>query len=353
MSKNTRILIVRLSAIGDVVHTLPLLSSLRKKYPDAFIGWAVEDRASDIIINNPLLDKVHVMPKAHWKKRGFSVQNVVEFIEYIKEIRRHKYDIAIDVQELLKSSVVAFLSGAKRRIAHGKTRECASWLINDKLPAHDNFDPNKPIIERYLEPAQHLGAPIDKVEFSLPPVEEGVKKHVDDLFRDIDNSKPVIVFSPATIWPSKHWKEDYWSILLDKLADTNNVIFCGAPSDLPLIERITSKAKTDNYSVFAGKTNIKQLTEVFYRTNILIAPDTGPTHIANATGIPDIICIFGSTAYKRSGPYGEQHCSLSANLACQPCFKRNCKREENQMECVAKITPDMVFNIINNKLSCK
>jgi len=117
-----------------------------------------------------------------------------------------------------------------------------------------------------------------------------------------------------------------------------------------LIERITSAAKTDRFIVAAGQTNIEQLIEIFNRTEIVIAPDTGPAHIANATEKPVVICIFGSTSHKRSGPYGAKHFSISANIECQPCFKRLCPRNNNNMECVHKITPDEIYSIVDKQL---
>jgi len=346
MKNPLKILVVRLSAIGDVVHTLPILHVLKTKFPNCSIGWAVEDRASDILINNPLVDKVFIFPKNKWKKRGFSLENLKEFSALIKELRQEKFDIAIDVQELFKSGLITLLSGAKRRIAHGGTREFAEIFVNEKLPAHDTFDTEKPIIKRYLEPAEYLGASVEEVKFSLPPTSEATKNKVDNLLSSIRHDREIVVFSPATIWQSKHWLEDYWAKLLDNLADRYNVVFTGVAEDLPLIEKIISAANTDDYLNLAGKTSILELIEVFNRTKYLIAPDTGPAHIANAAQKPEIIMIFGSTGAKRTPPYGKQHSVFAANLPCQPCFKRVCPRKDNPMECMQKITPEMALEMI-------
>ena len=346
MKKNLKILIVRLSAIGDVVHSLPVLHCLKKKFPDCFIAWAVEDRASDILTGNPLVDKVFVFPKSKWKKRGFSPENLREFSSLISEIRKEKFDIAIDLQELFKSGLITFLSGAKRRIAHKGTREFADIFINEKLPAHDIFDPEKLIIERYLEPAEYLGIPVDEVKFSLPPVKEETIKKVNDLLIGINSKKEMIIFSPSTIWPSKHWLEEYWAQLLDELSSRYNVVFIGTDKDKVLIKRITSLVNTDEYLNLSGKTSIVDLIEIFNRAKYVIAPDTGPAHIANATQKPEIIMIFGSTGVRRTPPYGEKHSAISAELPCQPCFKRNCPKKDNFMECMKKITPDMILEKI-------
>lgn len=346
-----KILIIRLSAIGDVIHSLPILHSLRRKFNDAQIDWVVEDRASDVLINNPLISNVIVIPKSKWRKKGVCLENVSEYINIIKQLRSQNYDIAIDLQELLKSSTLAFLSGAKRRIAHDKTREFAYIFANEKLPYHDNFDPAKKIIERYLEPAAHLGAPIDEVKFTLPPINKQDSDYIDDLLIGIDKSKPLTVITPATIWATKHWIEDYWSELIDMIDEKTNIIFCGVEKDNQLIDRIIQKTQRKNYLSLAGKTNLLQLIEIFNRTDILLSPDTGPAHIANATNKPVIIMPFGSTGFIRSGPYGEKHSSISMELPCQPCFKRKCPKEENSMECMKKLTPQIVYNIFIEKLT--
>ncbi|OGI04248.1 MAG: lipopolysaccharide heptosyltransferase II [Candidatus Melainabacteria bacterium GWF2_37_15] len=335
MKNKPKILIVRLSAIGDVVHSLPILNMLRKKFPDSFIAWAVEERSADILVNNPLLDKVYIFPKKKWNKKSWAV---------IKEIRKEKFDIAIDLQELFKSGIITFLSGAKTRIAHAKTREFADIFVNVKLPAHDTFDHEKLIIERYLEPAKYLGASVDEVKFSLPPIEDSIKSKVSSLFASLE--KEIVIFSPATIWSTKHWLENYWAELLDKLVEKYNVVFIGSANDNELIQRITSHAKTDNYLNLAGKTSLLELIEIFNRAKYVIAPDTGPAHIANATQVPSIIMIFGPTGVKRTPPYGEKHSALSTSLPCQPCFKRNCPRKDVPLECMKKITPDMILEKI-------
>jgi len=351
MNKKLKILMVRLSAIGDVVHCLPALYSLRKTFPEAYIGWVVEDKAADILVGNPLLDKVYILPKKKWKKQGLTIDTCKEFAEFINTLRKEKFDIAIDFQELFKSGLITFLSGAKRRIAHAKTREFADIFINEKLKAHDIFDPDKMIIKRYLEPTEYLGASVDEIKFCLPPVNNETKEYIDSLISDIDKNKPVIICSPATVWYTKHWIEYYWSELIDKLAPDYNVIFIGASQDKNLVDRIISMANTDIAISLVGKTNLPELIELFNRADIVIAPDTGPAHIANAGEKPAIITIFGSTGFKRSCPYGEKHIALSAQLPCQPCFSRKCPEKTLKMECMKHITPEIVFNAINKKFA--
>lgn len=344
MNKNQRILIIKLSAAGDIAQSLPIIHALRKKFPGAYIAWAVQAGNSELLSNNPDLDEVFIFPK----KRGFSLKNTIEYFSVIKKIKEKNFDIAIDLQELFKSGIITMLSGAERRIAHAGTREFAHIFINEKLPAHDNFDSAKLILERYLEPAVYLGASVDEIQFTLPPADEETKKYTDGLLKSLHPEKELVIFTPATIWESKHWIEEYWAELLDKLEPKFNIVFTGTEGDKKLIERIISKAGTANCLSLTGKTNIPQLIELISRAKFMIAPDTGPAHIANATQIPSIIMLFGSTGFKRTPPYGEKHTALSTELPCQPCFKRKCPRKENRMECMKLLTPDKVLKYIYN-----
>lgn len=351
MSKKLmKILIIRLSAIGDAVHGIPAAYSIRKSFPNACISWVVEDKASGVILNNPLLDKVYVMPKQRWKEQGFSINTLKEIFDFFYKIRKEKYDVAIDLQELFKSGLTMFLSGAKRRIAHAKTREFADIFANEKLKAHDIFDNDRKVIDRYLEPARHLGCETSKIKFELPPVSDDDKWLVGEMIANIDKSKPTIVFSVATMWESKHWINEYWANLMDELKGRVNIVFTGVEKDNILISEIISLSNNSKYINLAGKTNLMQLIEVFNNSDMVIAPDTGPLHIANATHKPIIVGLYGSMSNIRTGPVGENNYALSANLDCSPCCNKNCAKDDGYMECMKKLTPDRVIDIIEKEL---
>jgi len=351
MSSINKILIVRLSAIGDVVHSLPVLYALRKRYPNAFIGWVVEDKAADLVLGNPLIDKVYVLPKNKWKKQGLNLGTVKEFCSFLCEVRKEKFDVAIDLQELFKSAIITFLSGAKRRIAHAKTREFAHLFVNEKLHPYPLLDPDRMVISRNMDAAVYLGASADEIKFPLPPVNSSIKNKINSLTKDLNPNKPIIVFCPATIWPSKHWIDEYWSILLDNLALKANIIFTGAVTDVGLIDKIVSGANNNQHLSLVGKLGLMELVELFNRADIVIAPDTGPAHIAAATEKPFVIGIYGSTSYKRTTVYGEKHILLYSQINCYPCHKKTCpQKKNNNMECMKKITPEKILEVIEKKL---
>ena len=350
MSKKLKILIVKLSAIGDVVHAIPVAYSLRKKFPDAYLSWLVEDRASELIIDNPLIYRVFVLPKQKWKSNKFRLNDIKEFFELVSQLRQEGFDIAIDLQELFKSGLMTYLSGAKRRIAHANTREFADIFINEKLKAHDTLDPERFIIDRYLDAARYLNAPDDEIKFCLPPVNNHTKDYINTLLKGLDSNLPVVVLSPSTTWFSKHWIGEYWSQLIDMLAPKTNIVFVGSSQDEELINRITSGAQTRRYLSLAGKTSLLELAEIFRRANVVVSPDSGPAYIANATEKPAVIVISGSTSSRRTRPHGENTIALSADIQCQPCHKKYCRRKDSPMECMKKLTPDIIFAASVEKL---
>ncbi len=325
MSKCTKILIIRLSAIGDTIHTLPLAYALRKQFPDAQIDWLVEDKAAHFIKNNPLINKVHVFPRAEWKKRGISLKNFDEFNKLITDLRRQKYDIAIDTQQLFKSAIFLRLSLAKRRIALSGGREFSNLFANEIVPAsHKLFDADYHIVNRHLELAQYLGCETDEIKFVLPPEDAGIKKHVDNLLAPLRKNLPILVLAPATTWETKHWQNKYWAEIIKAFEDKVNVVITGSPADKDLVDDILLFGNFKNVLNLTGKTNLNELSAVFKRSDVVVAPDSGSAQLAWACEKPFVVSIFTSTSKNRTAPFGENTKVFSPEIACYPCHKKKC-----------------------------
>jgi ADP-heptose:LPS heptosyltransferase len=161
------ILIVKLSAIGDVIQTLPSLSALRHLYPDAHITWVVEEAAADLVKNHPYLDAVLISRRKSWSKdiqKGKILKPLFNMLSLIKELRQRRYDLVIDFHGLFKSSIIVLLSLGKRKLGYDSLQELSGLFLNEKIPE----DMNKHAVDRYLDFPRYLGAKIDNVEFILP-----------------------------------------------------------------------------------------------------------------------------------------------------------------------------------------
>ena len=339
---SVNILIVKTSAIGDVIHTLPALNALRRKYPEAKIDWLVEEVAADLVIGHKALDTVLVSRRKAWiqdLKQGKLLAAYRGVADFVKKLRGTEYDLLLDFQGLLKSGIFVGLARAKRKVGFGKGMEhaeCSYIFLNEPIPPV-NMDQHAAIRELLLLKA--IGIESEEVVFDLPVTDEQREKVGQLLAAEgIDPARPLVAINPMTTWETKHWRNERFARVADQLLDKGMaVVFSGGPQDVQGIEEIRS-AMIGKAASLAGRTSLKDLGALYERVNVLITTDTGPMHLAAAMGTP-VVALFGPTAPWRTGPFGEGHRILRADIACSPCLKRHCDRDH---ACMAQITVDQV-----------
>ena len=336
------ILIVKTSAIGDVIHTLPALNALRRKYPEARIDWLVEEAAADLLIGHQAIDTVLISRRKAWildLKQGRVLAAWRGFADFVKRLREIEYDLLIDFQGLLKSGIFVGLARAKRKVGFGKGMEHAegSYLfLNEPIPPV-NMDQHAVIRELLLLKA--IGIECEEVVFALPVTNEQREKIGQLLAAEgIVSAKPLVAINPMTTWETKHWRNERFARVADQLLEKGMaVVFSGGPQDVQGIEEIRA-AMTGKAATLAGRTTLKDLAALYERAAVLITTDTGPMHLAAAAGTP-VVALFGPTAPWRTGPFGEGHRVLRAEISCSPCLKRQCDRGH---VCMEQITVDKV-----------
>jgi len=327
-----------LSAIGDVVHTLPALNAIRQRYPDANITWLVEEAASDFVTGHKALDRVIVSKRKRWIKRIFSsacLQNIREVSSFLKELRDVEYDMVIDFQTLFKSGILVGLSRGKRKIGYGQGLEHMEYsyiFLNERIPA---VNMNRHAILRSLMLLDKLKIPSDKIAFDLP-VSDQDRISTNKLLEKhrLKVLKPLVIINPVARWQTKLWESKKFARLADSLAGQHGaaVAFTGSPNDRGKVGEIISAMQRPAANL-AGHTTLKMLAAIFESADLVISTDTGPMHIAAATNTP-VVALFGPTAPWRTGPFGPNHQVVRADLECSPCFKRQCKTTD----CMKKIS---------------
>ncbi|MDD3437595.1 MAG: glycosyltransferase family 9 protein [Candidatus Gastranaerophilales bacterium] len=349
-----KILIIRLTSLGDVIFTIPLACALKNHDPDTKIGWLVAEKGLELVKNNPCVDNCHFVPLAEWKKHPFSLKTLKEFIQVVKEIRKEQYDIAFDCQQMLKSLFLFEFCGAKRRITFKDARELSNLGGNEFITPKKPFrDFEYHIVERNLDFARHLGVNSSELQFSLPEISQKAKTGIDELTKSLDKSKPMVVLSPATTWENKHWAEENWANVIEAIHAKCNLVFTGTDKDTAILDSILAKTNENiNYLNLIGKTNVEELRELFLRAKVVISPDSGSAYLAWASQKPAVITIFTCTPPKRFGAYGndEKYFSLGSNLPCQPCFKKTCHLRGNKNVCRKSPKPNKIIKIVNNLL---
>jgi len=337
------ILIIKLSAIGDVVQTLPALESIKQVYPSAKITWIVEEAAAGILEGHPLIDRLLISRRKAWlgmlrNPRTFLL-GLRSITGFLREIRKIHYDIAIDFQGLLKSGILVGIARAERKIGFDKTRELSYLFLNERLPA---YDIEKHALERYLDVARYLGAYNPSPVCELP-IKEEISRMGQRVAQLNKEHRPLVIMNPVARWKTKLWPEKNFAELADRLVLEKNaaIIFTGSPDDRAVNERIIGMMKQKAMN-WAGETTLRELAALSTLSDLFITTDTGPMHLAAAAGAR-VLALFGPTAPWRTGPYGPSHIVVRTGISCSPCFKRKCT---NSALCMEGITVDEVMSRI-------
>lgn len=330
------ILIVKLSAIGDVVHALPVAYALKQCFPAARVTWVVERPSYDLLANNPCIDEIIVFDKPRLKK-------LAGFREYapafVKQLRAKGFDLALDLQGLFKSGAIAFLSGAPDRYVYCNTRELSDRLSRRVCGPHQRGH----VVEQYLDVVRALGCAVDKAVFPIHITEsEADAATAAAAAAGFDLCQPYVLLSPGANWPNKRWPPPLFAALADRLRGDGFVpVLTGGPGDAPLAAAIKGAATVALVDL-TGRTSLKQLAHIIKNARALVGGDTGPMHLAAALATP-VVALHGPTDTIRNGPYGAGHKALVAAQECAGCWRRACPKGR---DCLAAITVDEVYGAV-------
>jgi len=327
-----RILIIKPSSLGDIIHALPTLAALRARFPKAWIAWLVKEQWAEILDGHPCLNEV--------VRVNFEVS---KWWGIIRLLRLKKFDLVVDLQGLFRSAVIAKLSGASVVVGFAQGREGSPWLythpVELPLPKGQSWRLwNMHAVDRNLAIAKYLGAECDAPEFYLPSDDDD-RKIVDGWLQssgvtDVDR---LVAIAPLTRQIIKNWPLNRFVQVAQALVEMDNVKILLLGTEDQAVSQLFESALGSRLVNFMGKTRVRQLSVIFDKVQLLITNDSAPLHIAAARRTP-ILTIFGPTNPEATGPYGRQpgpHL-LMHPLACRPCGQRTC-RNELQLECLTSI----------------
>jgi 3-deoxy-D-manno-octulosonic-acid transferase/heptosyltransferase-1 len=343
-----KILIVKLSSLGDVIHTLPVLSSLKQRFPESHITWLIEEQSVELLRDHPFVDKVLVFPKNRWMgalTRFGSIPGCLQEISrFISDIRADHYDVVLDFQGLLKSGVFIGLVRAKQKWGFFPGREKSHIFLSDRVPY-----PSGPLhsVERYLTLIEALGCERQPPKFVIP-IRQSHRTTVWAFFEKhaIDPNLPLVLLHPGTRWETKMWEESKWARLADILQAEYGctILFTGNEREASMITRIAGSMRTAAINT-AGMWSLNELAFLQAQATVVVTPDSGPMHLAASLGTP-VIALFGPTDPVLTGPYGTGHTIITKDVDCRPCFKRQCSSKE----CMTGITPEGVCDGVSSYL---
>jgi lipopolysaccharide heptosyltransferase II len=330
-----RVLVVRLGAIGDVTNALVLAGALRARFPGIFLGWAVHPLAAPLVQDHPALDRVHVWVRGKGARA---------FRRLLAELRAERYGLAVDLQRILKSALLARLSGAPRVLGFDRARaKELSWLFtSERLEPADR---GRHMVLQYLEFATRLGA------------EPGAARH--ELARDAGaeawaearvaalGGPPVLVNLGASKLANR-WPPAHFGRLARALAEDPGAPVCltGGPADRPAAEE-ARRAAGAGVRDLVGATTLPQLVALCRRARLFVGCDTGPMHVAAAVGTP-VVALFGPADPRRTGPWGTGHVVLREPPPCAPCNRKTCNQPRHA--CMEDLTVERVVEAVRGRL---
>lgn len=327
------IIVIKLSAIGDVVHALPVSYAIKEQFPETHLTWVVEQAAYAILEDNPYIDELILFEKAKFRSvRGF----LREIGPFRRRLRRRRYDASLDLQGLFKSAAIAWNAGAKLRIGTANMREGADLVSRPVRGAHAEGH----IVERYLDVARALGCAVNEVRFPVAVSERDAAAAETLLAREgVQTGRKFVAFAIGANWPNKRWPVEHFAALADRLyrAHYIPVLVGGGRLDETLAQDIMCASEIPPVNL-VGRTNLKQLAHIFSRAALVLGGDTGPVHLAAGLRVPTVM-LMGPTDANRNGPYGQLENAIEVDRSCRFCWKRACPKG---LDCLAAITVDEV-----------
>jgi len=326
-------LIIRLSSLGDIIHTLPAFSALRKNFPDGFISWVVEDKGKEILELVPGIDKIIVAHTEWWR---INSRRFWKEVSTLRKNIKNKNQIALDFQGLIKSGFIAYLSKATKRIGfHRKNlRESqAGMFYTDRL---EEVPETIHVIDKNLRLLTLLEIMETQYEFPLVLPDEH-SRSVKEKLRKIgcDEKKKLVVLNVGAAWKTKRWFAESWVELINLLKpqDLFLLILWGSEEEKALAEEVKEKSQVPLSPDFS----LKEVMALVKESSLLISGDTFALQVACAFFRP-VVGIFGPTNPGRNGPFSPQDRVAFHEMECSYCYKRSC----SSLECLKKITPKEV-----------
>lgn len=363
------VLVVKLSAIGDVIHALPAVNYLKTKLPQAKITWVVEPLSADLLRDNPLVDNLIVFKKKEIAGGSFS-----ELRKLLGHLFQQNYEVALDFQGLFKSAALCKVSNAKRIFGFAGARELAPLFYTDKVDTGDYFSYGTHVVVHNLRLANAAvkalgGISLEKVDLekevqnlSFPLRDESIMSEIVSklpnqlIYRSTtEGAAPLVVLIPGTTWVTKLWPANYWTELGGLLAMRGNIrlALVGGPGEKACNQEIADGIRRIKPDVelmdMTGQTGLADLIGLFSLSKLVIGGDTGPLHLAAAVTKPGVLGIYGSTPIGRNGPFGDHCKTVSTALDCQPCFSKTCRI--GTIACLNDLSPDTVFAMAAESLS--
>ena len=336
-----RVLIIKTSALGDIIHALPVLDYLHQVAPGVTVDWAVEEQFADLLSGNPLLSELRVLRTRRWRRQPFRVETLREIQALWRELRGRRYDYVFDIQGNLKSGIIAWATGVEQRIGFSRNhlQESVNALfIKRRIPQRKEDDY---AAGRYLRIVSvpfgrdYVGMKLS-ADIHAGQAEEAA---AEALIRDCGIG-PVLLFHCGTTWQTKYWSDEGWirlgQLVRSGFPEAAMLFSWGNDTERATAERLA--AAIGGHARVIGKYSLKGISALLRKVDVVVGGDTGLIHLAAALGTPTV-SYYRASDGSVSGPRGSGHVIVQSPLACTRCQRTACDKDA---ECRASISADVI-----------
>ena len=368
-----RILLIKPSALGDVIHTLPVLVKLRERYPAARIDWLLTPAIADLVAHHPGLSGIVLFDRRRYGHAWRSPAAAQGLVGLFSQLRRARYDLVIDLHGQFRSAMFALATGAAVRIGFDRPRPRAirrssprllpaqayrhgwtgaregSWLAYTHRIAIPTLEAHA--ADRYLWLGPMLGLDSTSQPDFRVPIPDVARLRADELLvsAGVTKNQPLAVLTPGTIWETKHWRADgFADVARHLLRGGRAVVLAGAGKDAAACEAVAHLCP--EAVNLCDRTRISELAALIARADICVTNDSGPMHLAAALGRP-LVSIFGPTDEIWIGPYARPRAVVRApGIACAPCYLRRLRDCPNGHACMTRVSSAEVIARVDEAL---
>jgi lipopolysaccharide heptosyltransferase I len=330
-----RILIIKPSAIGDIVHALPVLNLLRTHWPAAHISWVVSTACASLLEGHPQIDELIPFERRQFGKGWRKPSAALGLFHFMQSLRERQFDLVIDLQGLFRSGWMSWRTGAPVRVGPAEAREMGWIFYTHRV---ETGFPHGHAVDRYLKVADALGLGRTPARCVFATTDGDRASTAKLLPNDVHR---YAVMLPGANWSTKRWPPEKFAALVEPLRQQYGLasIIAGGAGDAKLAARIPGALD------LTGKTNLRQLVALLERADLVIGNDTGPMHIAAALDRP-IVALYGPTNPDYTGPYGRLNTVVRHPIECSPCLSRHCSHKS----CLRKLEADIVLEAVARQL---
>jgi lipopolysaccharide heptosyltransferase I len=333
-----RVCIIKPSSIGDVIHAMPILSALRKRWPSAHLAWIINRPFAELLDGHPDLDELIIYDRG---RKGWDGRKFVGMVDLLGRLARSRFDLTIDLQGLLRSAMMVVATRAKVRVGMADAREGARWSYTHRVDA-----PRRGMhaVDRALHVARRFGAVESEPRFQLPISDQAGRWAADAV---AGLPRPRLILNLGAQWLTKRWPPEHFAAV-GRLAAQQlgaSLVAVGAAGDRPLVDALARHLAPIRLLDLCGRTRLPEFAALCRESDLVISNDTGPLHLAAAVGAR-VVGIYTCTSPELTGPYGANAAAVRSGIWCAASLRKTCGR----LDCMDELKPSRVWPVVVRQL---